>query len=137
MEIIQFSNNVEFAEKARELLEAPEGYPYAFDSMRQACLYRLHNNEEVRRCIIGRMMYGHIPEDHSFWMDEGWVNFIITKYPIFKEKFPWLNKNVAMMIQSIHDLRAMRQGDCQYDGTVCNWDEVLEAAREADKKIPS
>lgn len=94
MEVLHFSNNVEMVAVAKELLTAGN-YKYSIERM--TCFYRQRRvgEEEPRRCIFGRLMYGHIPEDHPFWREVAPIEELFEIYKEFREKFPWMNIDVA------------------------------------------
>ena len=125
MEILQFSNNVEMVAHARRLLE-PGNYKY---SRGVSCYYRRDFGDEdgPRRCIFGRLMYGHIPEDHRFWDVIENASTLIDDEPVFKEKFPWMDGDVADFLQSMHDDMAQNWTPAY------TWEYIETMAMEADK----
>jgi hypothetical protein len=133
MEVLHFSNNVEMVALAKNLLTAVNwgGPSYKYSVDRMTCLYRQHRagEKEPRRCIFGRLMYGHIDEDHRFWRDISSIKELFLNYPIFREKFPWMNVDVAQGMQKMHDDAAMALG---FGYT---WKQVESMAKTADEEF--
>ena len=84
--------------------------------------------EEPARCLIGRMFYGHIPEEHDFWNYDNDIIHAREEFEIVNELFPWLDDEVASEIQAYHDKRA---GLCDTD--LVGWDTLEIMARLADE----
>lgn len=92
MEKLEFSNHQELVAHAERLMT--KDYPVCVDKDGD-CLYRF----EDRRCIIGRLFYGHIPEDDAFWDAVG----PICSLGYISEFFPWMDLDFVALIQHHHD----------------------------------
>lgn len=123
MEKIEFSSNVEFVAKAKALLEDPEGYPYGYNNVINLCEYR---TEDGRRCIAGRMFFGHVPEDSSFWSGLSSASIMAEETDLIK-KFPFLDFHIVNKIQVQHDMAA--KGEKQS----WTWENIEAAAVTADQ----
>lgn len=133
MEKVNFTNNVEFVKAARELFTNDYRLSVIFSENGEAinCAYRLSKEgvEEPARCLIGRMFYGYISEDHDFWNYGNDIIHAREEFEILNELFPWLDDEVASEIQAYHDSRA---GLCHTD--LCGWDTLELMAHMADLK---
>lgn len=123
MEKINFSNNVEMVRAAREVFT--DDYELAMTD--ETCVYRMPDQPEVR-CLMGRLLFGHIPESHPFWESKESIEDAFRSFPSFQEKFPWMDLNIARKIQHHHDVRA---GICY---NLVSWDDLEKMAEAADKE---
>lgn len=133
MKKIEFNSNVEFVAKAKELLTDPKGYPYGYNAVAQKCEYR---TSEGKRCIAGRMFFGHIPEDtHYFWNGSASISFAPR---ILREKFPYLNWEIARRLQVVHD-KAAHADSCNAEQASIadeySWENIESLAKESDAKF--
>lgn len=128
MEVLHFSNNVEMVALAKKLLEAGD---YKYSINRMTCFYRSHRagEDEPRRCIFGRLMYGHISEDHPFWNEVASVEDLFDSYGDFESTFPWMNTDVVFGMQKMHDDAAM---DMNPEYT---WKQLESMAKMADEEF--
>lgn len=110
---------------AKKLLTKGD-YKHAFGH--SSCHYRIKLDDEdtCRRCIFGRLMFGHIPESHKFWDLVMPAIEMMKKYPIFKEKFPWMNPEVVSLLQNQHDSQA-RNWEPE-----ASWETIEREAKKAD-----
>lgn len=125
MEKIEFKSNLEFVQKARELLDHPDGYEYGWNG--HTCVYR---TDDGKRCIFGRLMFGYIPEDDEFWEYEGTASDVFHNYPVFHEKFPFLSSSLCNDVQLRHD-----NDTGLLDGTgtaIPSWESLERYARKYD-----
>lgn len=130
MEKIEFSSNVEFVAKAKALLESPDGYLYAYDAESNTCQYRTKDN---RRCIAGRMFFGHIPEDNSFWRSQASITIAVSSTDLRKD-YSFLDwYGVVRNIQKRHDYAARPDNSVEDDN--CSWERIEQHAQDADKRF--
>lgn len=127
MKKIEFSNNREFVEQAKAFFT--DDYKLAYDVRYNTCRYRMADQDGCeRRCLIGRLFYGHIPENHAFWDHEGSIQDAFRCHPILQETFPWMNSRVAFLVQETHDYRA----GIYSSGKPSDWDFIGDLAYKAD-----
>lgn len=133
MEKLEFNSNVEMVQVARKLLMGPEPYEYGFDPNAKMCKYR---TEDGKRCIFGRLMFGRIPEDSSFWVeDNAGAHVIIKLYPEIKKACPWISAEIAARLQEVHDELANGNFHFRADYILFRADHILSRIERRAKVI--
>ena len=140
MEKVEFRNHVEMVKRARELFTEDYVLSFKYDCGSTTCYYR-HPEDSNQRCLIGRLFYGHIPEDHDFWYSGDAIDDIMNDESdesngyVLVRAFPWMNPSFVYKLQNqIHD-NACDEGRCvagEYANEV-KWDHYLSEAEELDR----